>query len=270
MIILFFGDITGKSGRAAVKKLLPKFKKELAPDLILANVENAAHGKGITLKIAAELLDAGIEFFTSGNHIFDKPEAKDVFEKYPEKIIRPANFPDTLPGKGVKIIEAAGQPVWLGNLNGQVFMAKQFDFGEIRNPFLELEKMLAVAPGDIKIKILDFHAEATSEKRAMGFFADGKLTAVIGTHTHVQTADAQVLPAGTGYITDVGMVGAKHSVIGAQTTGIVERFKAGEDSPESVPILIDEGDEYEIGYCILEIDEATGKCENIFSKLQYM
>lgn len=267
MKILFFGDIIGKSGRGAIRQILPQLKEAERPDFVVANVENAAHGKGITHRIVAALLESGIDFLTSGNHIFAKPDYKKVFADFPDKIIRPANFPEDLAGGGYKIITANKTPVLLINLNGQVFMERQFDEGEISNPFLTLDKILDEAGKKATVRILDFHAEATSEKRAMGFYADGRLSAVLGTHTHVQSADAQILPLGTGYITDLGMVGAKDSIIGVERDAALKRFLVGEGSPKVGPLLVDEGTNYEIGYCILEIDVSTGRCQNIKANL---
>jgi len=271
MKILFFGDITGKSGRGAVAALLPKLREAEKPDLVIANIENAAHGKGVTKKIFLSLLEVGIDFFTSGNHIYSKPEAAEVLKEYPDKIIRPANFADSLPGLGSARIEANGIPVLMLNLNGTVFMETQFDESPLSNPFLKLDEILENEGETAKIKILDFHAEATSEKRAMGFFCDGRISAVLGTHTHVQSNDAQILPKGTGYLTDLGMVGARDSVIGVKKESVLRRFEQGEgtEAQKKAVLEIDESEQYEAGYALIEIDEETGKCQNIFSKVEY-
>ena len=269
MRIIFFGDITGKSGRKAVSNVLPVIREKEKIDLVVANIENAAHGKGITKRVFASLLEEGVDFFTSGNHIYSKPEADEVFKENPDKIIRPANFSDTLPGLGSAVIDVKGVPVLMINLNGTVFMETQFDYSEITNPFKKLDEILEERGEEANIKILDFHAEATSEKRAMGLYADGRLSAVLGTHTHVQSADAQVLSGGTGYLTDLGMVGAKDSVIGVKKDYALKRFLAGEGTEQRVPLPIDESDDYEVGYAILEIDEESGKCKNIKSELLY-
>lgn len=264
MKILFFGDIVGKIGRKALAKILPQLKAEFSPDLVLANVENLAHGKGITLATVEEMLEAEIDFFTSGNHVFDKPEAKDVFAKYGDKIIRPSNLPPDLPGAGSKILEVKGTPVLVINLLGQVFMEKQFDQGEITNPFHKLNELLGdPAVAQIKVRLLDFHAEATSEKRGMGLFADGRLSAVVGTHTHVSTADAQILREGTGYITDLGMTGAADSIIGVAPEGALGRFlNEAEGQPRS-PLEVAAGPKVEAGFAVFQIDETSGKCKNI-------
>ena len=264
MRIIFFGDINGKAGRRAVAKVLPQLKKEHQPDLVVGNAENLAHGKGVTISTVEEGLGAGVDFFTMGNHGFSKPEVKAVFERWPDKFVRPANTPETLPGKGHHILTVKGQPVLIINLLGQVFMEKQFDYGEIGNPFLALNQILQQEKDKAKIVLVDFHAEATSEKRAMGFWADGRVSAVLGTHTHIPSADAHVLSQGTGYITDVGMTGAADSIIGVTVESATKRFLADGTNPtERYPLKIDEGEKYEIDYVVLTIDEASGKCKSI-------
>jgi metallophosphoesterase (TIGR00282 family) len=264
MKILFFGDINGKTGRHAVAKLLPELRATHVPDLVMTNAENLAHGKGVTLSTVNAMLESGIDFFTSGNHVFDKPEGKAVFEKWPERIIRPANVPAELPGKGFRLITVKGVPILVINLLGQAFMEKQFDLGEIGNPFLALNEILASEGSQAKIRIVDFHAEATSEKRGMGFWADGRVSAVLGTHTHVPTADAQILPQGTGYLTDVGMVAAADSVIGVAVEPVLKRFL----NPGEVGLEIAESEKFEMDYVVLQIDEDSGKCLNISSYRQ--
>lgn len=266
MKILFFGDINGKSGRNAITKILPELRSKHSPDLVIANAENVAHGKGVTLSTINALFNAGVDFCTSGNHVFSKPEGAVVFSQFPDKIIRPANVPKNLPGQGFAIIEARGQKILMINLLGRVFMKEQFDFGEIGNPFMALDEILTSVGKEANIKILDFHAEATSEKRGMGLYADGRLSAVLGSHTHVQTGDAQILPGGTGYLTDLGMTGAAQSVIGVKTEGAIMRLKT--EGEEKVPLEIDEGSLFEIGYAVMEIDERTGKCQNIKAELR--
>lgn len=213
MNILFIGDIVGKLGRQLTKELLPELKKELAADLVIANGENAAHGVGITLKIYDELMEMGIDVLTMGNHIWDNKEfIKDV-DKCPN-LVRPANYPPMVPGKDHIIIKGVG----IINLVGRIFMQP------VDCPFRTAEPLIEKIKKEAKIVIVDMHAEASSEKMAMGFFLDGKVSAVIGTHSHVMTADEQILPNGTAYITDLGMVGAQHSVIGVQIKPILERF----------------------------------------------
>ncbi len=267
MKIIFFGDIVGKPGRQALAKILPGLKKELNADLVIANIENLAHGKGVTLSTVQELCDAGVDFFTSGNHIFRKPEYTKVFEQFGEKIIRPANFAPEFPGDGYKVLEIKGVRVMIANLLGEVFMEKQVDQGPLTSPFHKLNEILGELDADVKVKLLDFHAEATSEKRSMGFWADGRLSAVVGTHTHVPTADAQILPGGTGYVTDLGMTGAALSVIGVKSESALARFQEHDLEGKKVTLEIPEDvNKYEVSYTLLEIDEATGKCQNIVSK----
>lgn len=270
MKILFFGDVIGKAGREAVKQILPELRAEHKPDLVIANAENLAHGKGVTLRTLNFMIDAGVDFFTSGNHVFDKPEGKEVFKEHGDKIIRPYNLPDGLPGAGWKVLEVKGKKVLIANLLGQVFMEKQFDHGEVTNPFHKINEILAVVGDEVKVRLLDFHSEATSEKRGMGFWADGRMSAVFGTHTHVATSDAQILPLGTGYQTDVGMVGVQDSIIGVQKEVALARFQAGEDSKDKPALAVAEEGACEISYLVLEIDETTGKCKNINSFVKYL
>lgn len=265
--ILFFGDIVGKAGRQAIKEILPRIREKHKVDLVIANAENLAHGKGVTVKTIEEMINAGVDIFTSGNHVYDKPEAAEVFKKYGEKILRPANFEDAVPGNGYEIVSVGDHKVLVINMHGEVFMEKQYE-GKISNPFIKLEEILKEVP-NVKIRVLDFHAEATSEKRGIGFWADGKLSGVVGTHTHVQTADAQILPGGTGYITDLGMTGAADSIIGVSKESALKRFLVQGDLTKGVALEIAEGDKYEVGYVIMEIDELTGKCKNINRYLEF-
>ena len=162
MKILFFGDIMGKPGRSAVAKILPGLKKELQPDIVIANIENLAHGKGVTLSTIQNLVDGGVDFFTSGNHIYDKPEYKKVLEQFGGKIIRPANFAPDLAGDGYKIVEVGDDSILLVNLLGEVFMSEQVDQGPLTSPFYKINEILEKVGHDPKIKIFDFHAETTS------------------------------------------------------------------------------------------------------------
>jgi hypothetical protein len=215
------------------------------------------------------LLDSGVQFFTSGNHIFDKPEYQQVLEKYGDKIVRPANFAPGFPGDGYKILELRGTRVMIVNLLGEVFMEKQVDQGPLVSPFAKINEILAGLDKDVKIRILDFHAEATSEKRAMGFWVDGRMSAVVGTHSHVPTADAQILPAGTGYATDLGMIGAAHSVIGFTKESVLERFREHDLERKKGKLeIIEEADAFEASYVFMEIDEQSGKCQNIKAEVR--
>lgn len=221
MKILFFGDIVGKSGRRAVTTLLPKLRERHGADLIIANGENAAGGNGLTPEIVEELLGAGIAVLTSGDHVWDQKEVLQIIDAEP-RLLRPLNYPAGAPGRGSTLVRVADRFL-VGVLNalGRTFM-KPMDC-----PFRALEAEVAKLRSQTPVLVVDFHCEATSEKNAMGWFLDGKVSAVLGTHTHVQTADERLLPQGTAYITDVGMCGPRDSVIGVQTEPILERFLSG-------------------------------------------
>lgn len=229
--ILFFGDIIGSIGRRGLAKVLPKLKKKYKPDLIIANIENLAHGKGITPATFEEMRAIGIDFFTSGNHIFSKPRGVEILRDANAPIIRPANYPYGTPGKGHKLIKVGKHKVLVINLLGEVFIN-----AELSSPFREMDKIISEygrqKPSAI---IVDFHAEATSEKVALGFYLDGRASLVIGTHTHVPTSDYHILPKGTGYITDAGMVGGRDTVIGGELQASLQNFLTGKkhfDPPE--------------------------------------
>lgn len=218
MKVLFIGDIVGKVGRSAIKALLPTVINRYKIDFVIANGENAAGGFGITEKVATELFGYGIQVLTSGNHIWDKKDSIPYIAKEP-RIIRPINYPPGVPGYG-SILHTLpnGTKIAVLNIAGRVFMSSidcPFRTGKV-----EIERLQK----ETKFIIVDFHAEATSEKIAFGYFVDGKVSAVIGTHTHVQTADEKILAGGTAYITDVGMTGPADSVIGIEKEQIIERF----------------------------------------------
>lgn len=220
MRIVFFGDIVGRVGREGVKRVIPEMKKEWNPDVIIANAENLAHGTGITPKVIQEMRDAGIDMFTSGNHVWDKPLGEELLQDPNPVVIRPANFGKRKSGIGVKELQIAGKKLLVINLQGSVWMKDEVD-----NPFTTLDSIFAqYSPKMYEAVLVDLHAEATSEKTAMGWHADGRASLVVGTHTHVPTADARILPGGTAYLTDVGMSGARDSVIGAEKGPILKRF----------------------------------------------
>ncbi len=209
MKILFFGDVIGQAGRRAVEKILPKWKKKYHPDLIIANAENLAHGAGVTSKSVEEILAAGVEMLTSGNHIFDKREGLSILNDKNIPLIRPANWPPIPYGQGYRVLKVGIRKVLVVSLNGRLFFKESLDC-----PFRKMDEILeAYEDENIDVVIVDFHAEATSEKVALGHYLDGRVTAVLGTHTHVPTADAKILPGGTAFISDVGMVGPYDSVI---------------------------------------------------------
>jgi 2',3'-cyclic-nucleotide 2'-phosphodiesterase len=217
--ILFVADVVGHPGRDAVKALLPGLKEELSPDLVILNGENAAGGFGLTAKIAAELKTAGADVITSGNHVFAQ---KEFVGELPglDRVLRPANYPPAAPGKGWWVVQAAGNDVLVMNLMGRIFL------DNLDDPFRAADAILADHP-DVKVVFCDMHAEATSEKTAMGWYLDGRASAVVGTHTHIPTADARLLPGGTAYVTDVGMVGPRDGCIGMDKDVVIQRFQTG-------------------------------------------
>lgn len=251
MRLLFLGDIIARPGRKILKSLLPELKDRLGADLCIGNVENAAGIFGITEKVINEISESGVDMMTSGNHIWDKREGISLLESRND-LLRPANYPPGLPGRGLIIKEVSGIEVAIINLQGRTFMIP------IDCPFRRADALLAEIAPSVKAIVVDFHAEATSEKLAMGFYLDGRVSAVIGTHTHVPTADERILPEGTGFITDVGMVGSSDSVIGVKKEqvinrylyGIPQRFNAASEKPYINGVFID-------------IDEMTGQTREI-------
>ncbi|MGA7291005.1 MAG: TIGR00282 family metallophosphoesterase [Terriglobales bacterium] len=226
MKILFIGDIFGRPGRTIVKDRLPELRRQHAPDLVIANCENAAAGFGITPPLAEELFDLGIDVMTTGNHVWDKREIIEYFQMADgnphspaRRLLRPANFPQNLPGWGVYEGQKNGLAYAVMNLQGRVFMGSSDD------PFRYVDRLLEKVKA--KVVFVDFHAEASSEKVAFGWYLDGRVTAVVGTHTHIPTADETVLPKGTAYITDVGMTGPYDSVIGVKKELVIDRFLSG-------------------------------------------
>ena len=248
MKILFIGDIVGKPGRRAVSELLPRLIAERGIDLVIANCENAAAGFGVTREVVEELYNNNIDILTSGNHIWDKKEVLEFISDY-ETLLRPANYPAKVPGTGVLLMPtAAGEYVGVLNLAGRIFMQP------IDCPFKTAKSKIAELRAKTKIIIVDIHAEATSEKKALGWYLDGEVSAVLGTHTHVQTADDEILPQGTAYISDVGMTGPFDSVIGIKKDAIIERFLTG------IPNKFDvaKGD-IRLQAVLLDVDSITGK-----------
>lgn len=218
--ILFIGDIVGRIGRQAVARVLPDLRKEFSIDLVIANGENAAHGKGITALTADELFNAGIDALTTGDHCFDQPSNIESCFAGDRKIIRPANYGADAPGRGYIILETPAGPVLLINLIGRTFMTRHYDC-----PFKTADQILeGFTDKKFSAIIIDIHAEATSEKIALRHFLDGRVSALAGTHTHVMTADQQVTVAGTGYITDVGMNGDANGVIGVAAEPVIASF----------------------------------------------
>lgn len=218
MKVLAVGDIIGNSGVKELQKQLPIIKKEYDIDFVIVNGENSAEGMGITEKNFNDILNAGTDIVTMGNHTWAK---KDIFKFIDNtRIIRPANYPEGVVGKGYKVLEKNGKKIAVINLIGRVDMSVLSE-----NPFLKAKKLVNELKNQADIIIIDFHAEATAEKIAMGHYLDGEITALFGTHTHVQTADETILPKGTGYITDIGMTGPKHSIIGMEISASIKRFE---------------------------------------------
>lgn len=250
MRLLFTGDVVGSGGCDFLMRTLPQFKRKNSIDVCIANGENSAQGNGVTPFSCKQIFDSGVDFITLGNHSFKRPEIMEYLDGE-VSVIRPFNFPDGAPGKGIGIIDKGRYRIAVINLLGTVYSEP------LGNPFSEIEKALLQTDG-CKTVILDFHAEATAEKRAMGFYLDGRVTAVLGTHTHVQTADNQILPKGTAYMTDVGMTGPVQSVLGIEPSLAIKKMKT------NLPVRFENaGGEYMINGCILEIDEKTGKALSI-------
>jgi 2',3'-cyclic-nucleotide 2'-phosphodiesterase len=218
MRLLFVGDLVGRPGRRTLAALLPELRERYAPDFVIVNGENAAGGLGITERIALELLDGGVDGITLGNHAYRHPDVYDFLDR-DERIVRPVNYPKGNPGRGWTVLERDGTRLAIVNLSGIVFIEAA------RSPFGEIDAVLAELRGNADNVLVDFHAEATSEKVAMGWHLDGRVTACVGTHTHVPTSDARVLPGGTAFVTDVGMTGARGGVIGVKRDQALQRFR---------------------------------------------
>jgi metallophosphoesterase (TIGR00282 family) len=252
MKILFIGDIVGSPGRQIVADRVADIVEGRQIDLVIANGENSAAGFGITPRIAEELFAAGVEVITGGNHIWDKKEILDYIKQQP-RLVRPANFPDLNPGSGLYIGTAKnGVPYAVLDLQGRVFMASN------DCPFRAADRELARIPSETRVVFVDFHAETTSEKEAMGWYLDGRVSAVIGTHTHVATADEQVLPGGTAFQTDVGMTGPHNGIIGMDKLAILKRFLDGQPARFEVAT----GD-VQMNTVLIDVDETTGRARSI-------
>lgn len=256
MKFLIFGDVVAKIGRRAVAQILPRWREKHQPDFVMINAENLAHGIGATDKTVAEMETAGVNFFTSGNHIWRKQETLTRLDDPETNIIRPANYPAGTPGRGWQKLTMNGTRVLIVNLLGQAFFSEVLD-----NPFLVLDEILANESQTADIILVDMHAEVTSEKVVMGWHTDGRVSAVYGTHTHVPTADAQILPAGTAYITDVGMTGLYRSSLGANLEVMKQKFL----NPEATGNRWDIPDTGEavVNAILVEIDPATKKATNM-------
>ena len=254
MNILCIGDIVGRPGREAVAYAVAKIKKEQPIDLVIANAENASGGSGLIPKNAQELFSGGVDVITMGDHVWDKPDIFPYLQEQKHKIVRPANFPDGAPGAGWTIFQtASGVKVGVINLLGRTFMRYN-----VSCPFLMLEAIVAEIRTQVSVIIVDMHAEATSEKVAMGCYSDGKVSLVFGTHTHIQTADEKIFPQGTAYITDLGMSGPYDSVIGQNKEKIITRFLTS--MPCKFEVAQSPGTVHGV---IVKVDPQTGKSEGI-------
>jgi metallophosphoesterase (TIGR00282 family) len=253
MNLLFIGDIFASAGRGVVSERLAGIVQEESIDFVVANGENAAGGFGITPQIAEELLEVGVDILTSGNHIWDKREIYEYLDRAPQLLLRPANYPEELPGKGVQVVRARnGVDVAVMSLQGRTYMPAT------ECPFRKADRILAALPQTAKVRFLDFHAEVTSEKMAMGWYLDGRVSAVIGTHTHVPTADERILPGGTAYLTDSGMTGPYDSVIGVEREPIIRKFLT------SMPVKMEAArGRVELRGAVVDIDEQTGRARSI-------
>lgn len=251
MRILFIGDIVGRIGRKTIAKIVPELIQKEKIDLTIANGENLAHGKGLTENTIQEILDSQIDFITTGNHVFSKKDYETIFSKFP--IIRPANFNTTI-GEGYKIIEAGARKILIINLLGRVFMRESLDC-----PFQKLDEILEKEKDKFDFSIVDLHSEASSEARAFGFYADGKVNTIIGTHRHVATNDAQILPQKSFYLTDCGMVGENHSVLGVKKEQIINSFLTGMPFKHEIA----EDGEAEFNGIILDLSKSPIKFKQI-------
>lgn len=249
---LIVGDVVGKPGRRVLREKLPLLKEELQIDAVIVNGENAAGGLGITPEVCEEIFSYGVDVVTSGNHIWDKKEILGYIDREP-RLLRPLNYPEGVPGRGSLVLEKEGRIWAVVNLSGRVFMPP------LDCPFRRIEQELKLLREQTNIILVDFHAEASSEKIAMGWFLDGKVSCVFGTHTHVATADERILPQGTAYITDIGMTGAHDSVIGIEVADIVGRFLT------QLPVKYRVAKEnVKLNGIVVEVDDTTGKAQEIF------
>lgn len=252
MKILFIGDVVGKPGREAIRLLLPQLTREFGIDFVIANAENASGGSGITRKVSLELYEAGVHVLTSGDHIWKKKEILEFINDDP-RIMRPANYPDAAPGRGYAIFTTeTGAKIGVINVNGRVFM------DPMDCPFAASMKAAQELRAQTRVIVVDVHAEATSEKTALGWYLDGKVSAVIGTHTHIQTADERILPQGTAYMTDAGMTGPYDSVIGRRVEDVLQKFITG------VPVRFEVAlQNVQLHAALIDIDEARGSARSI-------
>jgi len=252
MRILFIGDVVGSPGRDMVKEYLPKLKEKYRPTITIINGENAASGKGINEKIYRQFLEMGAQVVTLGNHAWDKKEIFDFIDKA-KYLVRPANFPSEVPGTGIVYLKVNQDEVAVINLQGRTFLPA------IDCPFKKADELIAEAKERTPIIFVDFHAEVTSEKQAMGWYLDGRVTAVVGTHTHVQTADERILPGGTAYLTDAGMTGPYDGILGVDRDAVIKRFLT------SLPVRfeVSTGGRTQLSGVVIDVDKKTGRATKI-------
>jgi len=252
MLLLVVGDVHGRPGRRILKERLPRLRARYDARFVVANGENAAGGAGLSREVAEEIFGAGVDVITGGNHIWQHRDAQELLDG-DARIVRPLNYPPGVPGRGSTVAASKdGIPVVVLNLQGRVFMP------ELDDPFRAVRAELEGVRGRARVIVLDFHAEATSEKIAMGWYLDGKISALIGTHTHVQTADERILPQGTAYLSDVGMTGPRDGVIGMDRERILERFLTG------LPVRFEVASgPAQLNAVAVEVDEETGKARRI-------
>lgn len=251
MIVLVIGDIHGKPGRRILREVVPRLRRDTGAGLVIANGENAAGGAGITSEVVREMFGSGVDVITGGNHTWQNREAYETLDAEPH-LLRPANYPPGVPGHGSTMLSVDGTAVGVLNLQGRIFMP------DVDDPFRAARAEADRLRERATVIVVDFHAEATSEKIALGWYLDGRVSAVIGTHTHVQTADERVLPAGTAYISDVGMTGPRDGVIGMDKDGIIERFL----TQLPVRFTVASGP-VQLNAVVLDIDETTGHARSI-------
>lgn len=253
MRVLVIGDVVGQPGCDYLRGKLPGLKERYGIDITVANGENSAQGNGISPQSAKHLFDSGVNVITTGNHALRRKEAYEIFDRA-DGLIRPANYHRTAPGKGIYIFDNCRFRLCVVNLQGLVYLQS------IQNPFDCIDELLQAV--DTPSILVDFHAEATAEKLCLGYYLDGRVSAVLGTHTHVPTADARILPGGTGYITDIGMCGGLNSVLGVRADCAVERMRT------ALPVkFVTDTEDTRLSGAVLDIDEATGKCRDIMQLL---
>lgn len=252
MNLLFIGDVVGSPGRDMVKEYVPKIKEKYRPNFTIINGENAAGGRGITEKIYREFLGSGAQAVTLGNHSWDNKEIFEFIESA-KNMVRPANFPEGTPGKGLVFFKVNDLEVAVINLQGRTFMPP------LDCPFKKADELVEMAQKRTPFIFVDFHAEATSEKQAMGWYLDGRVSAVVGTHTHVQTADSRILPGGTGYLTDVGMTGPYDGILGMEREAVITKFLT------SLPVRFEvpKAGRTQLSGVYMELDRKTGKSKKM-------